>query len=219
MDGHGPMPNHPFVDGGSAKIFAEMVTSMDRGVGRVMEALRRAGKDRDTLVVFTSDNGGERYSYNWPFSDQKWTLWEGGIRVPAMMRWLGRIPAGQTTSQVAITMDWTATFLARAGATGDSEHPLDGIDLLGVASGAAPIPRTLYWRQHYSGRPRMCAARQDRWKYLRIGDPEYLFDLENDPGEKGDLAKAQSTRFAKLKEAWERWNAELPPIQQRPVER
>jgi arylsulfatase A-like enzyme len=211
-DGHGSPAKHHFVDGGSAKVYAEMVTSMDRGVGRVMEALNRAGKDRDTLVVFTSDNGGERYSYNWPFSDQKWTLWEGGIRVPAMMRWPGRIEPGGSTDLPAITMDWTATFLARAGLT-KVDPPLDGIDLLPVAGRSAPAGRILYWRQHYpGGRPRMVAARRGKWKYLRIAETDHLFDLENDPGEKGDLAAAQPARLAELKSSWARWNAQLPPF-------
>ncbi len=213
LDGHGPKPTHPFVDGGSAKVYAEMVASLDRGIGRVMEALGRAGKDRDTLVIFTSDNGGERYSYNWPFSDQKFSLYEGGIRVPAAVRWPGRIPAGRTTSQVAITMDWTATFLARAGVDTDPSRPLDGIDLLGVATGAPPVPRTLFWRQHYGGRPRMFAARRAQWKFLRIDDAKHLFDLESDPGERGDLAQAEPARLAELEDAWNQWNAALPPIQ------
>jgi arylsulfatase A-like enzyme len=212
-DGHGPGPSHPFVDGGSAVAFRAMMRSLDRGVGRVMEALGRGGKDRDTLVVFTSDNGGERYSYNWPFSDQKWTLYEGGIRVPAMLRWKGRVPPGRSSSQLVTTMDWTATFLAAAGVAPDPAHPLDGIDLLGVATGAArPVSRTLFWRQHYAGRPRQGAARRDRWKYLRIDDQERLFDLAVDPGEKGDLAKVRPELLAELREAFERWSAELPPL-------
>ena len=77
----------PMVAGGSLAIYAEMVKSMDAGIGRVLQALARAGLERNTLVVFTSDNGGERYSFNWPFSFQKSYLWEGGVRVPAIVRW------------------------------------------------------------------------------------------------------------------------------------
>lgn len=212
-DGHGPKPAHPFVDGGSAKIYAEMVLSMDRGVGRVLEALARAGRDRDTLVVFTSDNGGERYSYNWPFSDQKWTLWEGGIRVPAMMRWPGRIAEGRRTPQLSITLDWLPTFLGAAGVTPVPAPLLDGMDLLGVATGAAAVAdRTLFWRQHYAGRPRMHAARRGRWKYLRIDAKEHLFDLAVDPGEKGNLAEREPEVLAGLKDALDRWAAAMPPL-------
>jgi arylsulfatase A-like enzyme len=101
--GSGPMTN-----GGSLETYAEMMVSMDAGIGRVLDALRRARLERNTLVIFTSDNGGERYSFNWPFSFQKMFLYEGGIRVPAIVRWPGVVPAGAVTDQAAITMDWTA---------------------------------------------------------------------------------------------------------------
>ena len=106
-------------DGGSLAAFATMMRSLDEGIGRVLEALQRARRGRiarDTLVIFTSDNGGERYSFNWPFSFQKLYLWEGGIRVPAIVRWPGVVPANRVTDQAAITMDWSATILAAAGA-------------------------------------------------------------------------------------------------------
>ncbi len=93
--------------GGSLKLYAEMMHSLDDGVGRVMKALKGAGLDTNTLVIFTSDNGGERFSYEWPFSGQKGSLFEGGIRVPAIVRWPGVTPANRVTHQMAITMDWT----------------------------------------------------------------------------------------------------------------
>src|SRR6185295_9497773 len=98
--------------GGSLKVFAEMMRSLDDGIGRVITALKVSGLAENTVVIFTSDNGGERYSYEWPFSGRKGDLLEGGIRVPAIARWPGVIPAGSVTHQVAITMDWTATILA-----------------------------------------------------------------------------------------------------------
>lgn len=109
----------PMVLGGSLKVYGEMVKSMDAGIGRVLRALERANLARDTLVIFTSDNGGERYSYNWPFSFQKFDFHEGGTRVPAIVRWPGVVPAGRVTDQAAITMDWTATMLAVSGTTPD----------------------------------------------------------------------------------------------------
>src|SRR5262249_2343460 len=112
--------------GGNPRIYGEMVKSMDAGIGRVLKALRDAGIDRRSLVIFTSDNGGERYSFNWPFSFSKMNLWEGGIRVPAIVRWPSVVPAGRITGQPAITMDWTATILAAAGAKGDALYPLEG---------------------------------------------------------------------------------------------
>ena len=75
------------VEGGSLKVYASLVRSMDAGIGRVLQALARAKLERETLVIFTSDNGGERYSFNWPFSSGKMSLWEGGTRVPAIVRW------------------------------------------------------------------------------------------------------------------------------------
>ena len=105
--------------GGSLPIYGAMMTRMDAGIGRVLAALKRAKIDRQTLVIFTSDNGGERYSYNWPFSFQKGFLFEGGIRVPAIVRWPGVIPAGRVTEQAAITMDWSATLLAVTGTAAD----------------------------------------------------------------------------------------------------
>ena len=109
---HGP---GPMTAGGSRAIYGAMMKSMDAGIGRVLKALARAKLERDTLVIFTSDNGGERYSFNWPFSFAKGNLWEGGTRVPAMVRWPGVIAAGQVTEQAAITMDWTAMILAATG--------------------------------------------------------------------------------------------------------
>src|SRR6059036_4164059 len=111
------------VEGGSLKIYAAMMKSMDGGIGRVLKALDRAKLGRNTLVIFTSDNGGERYSFNWPFSFQKFNLWEGGIRVPAIVRWPGVVPAGRTTEQAATTMDWTATILGVTGTTANPAYP------------------------------------------------------------------------------------------------
>src|SRR5262245_10233304 len=124
---HGP---GPMTAGGSLKIFGTMMTRMDAGIGRVLKALERAKIERDTLVIFTSDNGGERYSYNWPFSFQKMYLNEGGTRVPAIARWPGTIPAGRVTDQAAITMDWTATILGVTGSQADPAYPLDGENVL-----------------------------------------------------------------------------------------
>src|SRR5688572_17283964 len=122
--------------GGSLKMYAEMMRILDEGVGRVMQALRAAGKERNTLVIFTSDNGGERFSYQWPFSGRKGDLLEGGIRVPAIARWPGVIPANRVTRQMAISMDWTATILAATGTKPADGYALDGIDLLPIVKGS-----------------------------------------------------------------------------------
>ena len=142
--------------GGSLQIYGAMMKRMDAGIGRVLEALDAREDRSQTLVIFTSDNGGERYSYNWPFSFQKCYLFEGGIRVPAIARWPGVIPADRVTEQAAITMDWSATLLAVTGTAADSSSPLDGEDLMAVCRAHGPYDRTLFWRTA----PRGCPRRQ-----------------------------------------------------------
>ena len=201
--GAGPMTN-----GGSLKIFSTMMKRMDIGIGRVLKALDRANMTRDTLVIFTSDNGGERYSFNWPFSFAKGYLNEGGLRVPAIARWPGVIPAGRVTDQAAITMDWTATILGVTGTTADPTLPLDGEDLMPICTGQRqPYDRSLYWR--VIG---LNAARVGNWKYLKDASGEHLFDLANDPGEKSDLASKQRERFATIRRQYQDWVANMLPL-------
>jgi arylsulfatase A-like enzyme len=205
--GHTTHGSGPMVAGGSLPIYASMVKSMDAGIGRVLGALRRARLDRRTIVIFTSDNGGERYSFNWPFSFQKFHLWEGGIRVPAIVRWTGTIPAGRLTDQPVVTMDWTATILAAAGTAPDAGYPLDGQDVMSVCTGARdPFERTLFWRTEARA-----AARIDKWKYLSDGGSEQLFDLTIDPGEKNDLRAAHADVFARIKAQYDDWNSRMLP--------
>jgi len=196
-----------YADGGSLKIFTAMVQRLDQGVGRLLAALEDAGLARDTFVVFTSDNGGERYSYNWPTSDYKGSLHEGGIRVPAIVRWPGRVPVGRVTDQTVITMDWTATMLALGGAQADPRYPLDGVDLLPLCQ-ARPVhfDRTLFWRTLEAE-----AAREGAWKYLRTEKEELLFDIPNDTGERADLAPYQPEKLAQLRERFRQWNAGMLP--------
>jgi arylsulfatase A-like enzyme len=192
--------------GGSLKIYAEMMRSLDEGVGRVLGALDSSGLARTTLVIFTSDNGGERFSFNWPFTGGKFELFEGGIRVPAILRWPGVVPAGRTTPQVAITMDWTATILAAAGARAHPSYPLDGVDLLPVARGARPaFERTLFWRNGAQG-----AARAERWKYLKVDDKtERLFDLSADEREQADFRASRPLEFERLRGEYMKWDAQM----------
>jgi arylsulfatase A-like enzyme len=196
------------VEGGSLKIFATMMRRMDAGIDRVVKALDSAGIARDTLVIFTSDNGGERYSFNWPFSFAKGDLHEGGLRVPAIVRWPGVIPAGRVTDQAAITMDWTATILGVTGTKADASLPLDGENLMPVCTGQrAPYDRTLFWR--VTG---INAARVGSWKYLQNESGEYLFDLADDPGEKVDLRSAHLDRFESIRKQYQTWAAQMLPL-------
>jgi arylsulfatase A-like enzyme len=196
-----------YAEGGSLRVFAAMMQRLDEGVGRLLRALEDAGQGRDTFVVFTSDNGGERYSYNWPASDGKGSLQEGGIRVPAIVRWPGRVPAGRTADQGVITMDWTATMLAVGGAAPNPGYPLDGVDLLPLCRGEpAHFDRTLFWRTREQD-----AARRGRWKYLRTDKEESLFSIPDDPGERADLADYDPRTLASLREEFRRWNNQMLP--------
>ena len=196
-----------YADGGSLRVFAAMMQRLDEGIGRLLGALEDAGQSRDTFVVFTSDNGGERYSYNWPASDGKTSLQEGGIRVPAIVRWPGRVPAGRTADQSVITMDWTATMLGVGGAAPDPGYPLDGVDLTPLCRGQpARLERALFWRTRAQD-----AARRGRWKYLRSGDDDMLFDIPNDPGERADLDIYQPQALTSLREEFRRWNSQVLP--------
>jgi arylsulfatase A-like enzyme len=196
-----------YADRGSRAVFTAMMQRLDEGVGRLLGALRDAGLERDSLVVFTSDNGGERYSYNWPLSDAKGSLHEGGIRVPAIVRWPGRVPAGHTTDQSTITMDWTATLLTVGGATPDPAYPLDGLDLSPLWRGApGRFDRTLFWRTREED-----AARRGRWKYLRAEHRESLFDIPSDPGEAADLAAYEPETLTSLRTDFGEWSKQMLP--------
>jgi arylsulfatase A-like enzyme len=197
----------PMTDGGSLGAFAKMMLSMDANIGRLLEALDRAGLARNTVVIFTSDNGGERYSYQWPFSFQKLYLNEGGIRVPAIVRWPGVVAPNGVTDQPAITMDWTATILALAGATPDPRYSLDGESLLPTLRGEREVyERALFWRTRTRE-----GARIGDWKYLKDGDDERLYDLAVDVGEKTDLKTKQPAAFTRVKGRYDAWAGEMLP--------
>jgi arylsulfatase A-like enzyme len=196
-------------DGGNLDTYARMVRALDDGVGRVLAELDAQGLSDNTIVVFTSDNGGERFSDNWPFTGQKSELLEGGIRVPAIVRWPVRVRRG-TTDQVAITMDWLPTLLDVAGAKADPAFPSDGDTLLPTLTGdRAAYARTLYWR-YASNEQR--ALRVGDLKYLKIRDNEYLFDLARDVRERANLASLQPQKLAELRRNWEHWNEQMLPI-------
>jgi arylsulfatase A-like enzyme len=193
--------------GGSLKLYAEMMRSLDEGVGRVTQATRGAGIDGKTLVIFTSDNGGERFSYQWPFSGAKGDLLEGGIRVPAVVRWPGIVPANRVTQQMAITMDWTATILAAAKADVSAQHSFDGIDLLPVLKGSSPVfDRTFFWRIYARD-----AVREGKWKYVRDGEVRRLFDLSLDQHEQADFSHKHSEVLQRLMSEFDKWNDKMLP--------
>ena len=196
-------------EGGSPRVFAEMVATMDQGIGRVLDALARTGLAQDTLVIFTSDNGGERYSNMWPLVGRKRDLLEGGLRVPLIVSWPGRIAAARACGQVSIGMDLPATCLSAAGVPAPAATPLDGVDLLPQLAGAAEVERTLYWRMRD---PEQRAIRRGRWKYLLIDGKEFLFDLDYDCRERTDFAEQHADLLVELRSEWERWSTGMLPM-------
>jgi len=190
--------------GGSPAIYAAMMKSLDLAVGNIMKALDDEHLANQTIVIFTNDNGGERYSDNGGLAKGKSTLWEGGIRVPAFVRWPGKIKPGIITQQVAITMDWTKTILSAGGAKAHKDFLLDGINLLPILTGEKKnLERTFYWRTFQ--RSRQKAIRDGNWKYLQDAEGEYLFNMIADPGEKNDVKAGEETLFKRLKQKYADW--------------
>jgi arylsulfatase A-like enzyme len=196
--------------GGNVDTYRRMIHHMDEGIGWVMQALERHGLADDTLVVFTSDNGGERFSDNWPLVGGKMDLTEGGIRVPWIAHWPAAIAPGGVSTQHCMTMDWSATFLDAAGVGAHPDYPLDGMSLLPVLRDSkAAFARPLHWRMNHRGQR---ALREGRWKYLRVDGHDYLFDLEADERERANMGGREPQRLEKMRAAWEAWNAGMPAI-------
>jgi arylsulfatase A-like enzyme len=186
-----------------------MTERIDRGVGEMLAALEKAGVADDTLFIFSSDNGGERLSDNRPLFNHKQSLWEGGIRVPCLMRWPHGLPKGKVTRQPAITMDLTATILAACGASPPTEKKLDGVDLLPLLRGEQePLERTFYWRVSRTDRHQK-AIRKGKWKYVLDGALPLLFDLENDVGERVDLGYRNLDKLHELEKLLAEWEKEM----------
>ena len=196
--------------GGNIHTYRRMIHHMDEGIGRIAQALRRAGVERDTLLVFTSDNGGERFSDNWPLVGGKMDLTEGGIRVPWIVRWPAVVAPGGSSEQHCLTMDWSATLLAAAGVAADAAHPLDGLSLLPVLRDAGHrFERPMAWRMKHRGQR---AYRRGDWKYLRVDGHDYLFNLAADERERANQAPQQPERLAALRQEWVDWEATMPAL-------
>ena len=197
-----------FVKNGSTSTYAVMMKTLDDEVGKIMKALDDAHLSDQTIVIFTNDNGGERFSDNGGLSNGKGTLWEGGIRVPAFISWPGKTKGGTVTKQPIITMDWTATILSAGGAKTPASFPLDGIDLMPIITGSKqPIDRTFYWKRFQGNKQK--AMRDGNWKYLQDEKGEYLFDLVNDQAEKKDVKETHKDIFDRLKKKYQEWEKTL----------
>ena len=185
--------------------YRSMVEAMDAGVGQILQALQRAGVANDTLLIFTNDNGGEWLSDPGPLSDRKGTVYEGGIRVPALVRWPGRIPAGRVSGQPAITFDWSASILAAAGITPPANY--DGINLIPMLAGQQPdVERTFFWRA-VPGNRNQRAVRRGDWKLIVDTYHTKVFNVRQDPGERRDLTNSRqdiARQLCGLLSAWSR---------------
>ena len=196
--------------GGNIHTYRRMIHHMDEGIGWLVAALRETGQLDNTLIVFTSDNGGERFSDNWPLVGGKMDLTEGGIRVPYIAHWPAMIPPGTVTDQHCLTMDWSATMLELGGAPALPDWPLDGVSLAPVLRDPqATFARPMHWRMNHRGQR---ALRDGPWKYLRVDGHDYLFDIPADERERANHASRQPERLAAMRTAWEAWNATMPPI-------
>jgi arylsulfatase A-like enzyme len=189
--------------------YVRMLERADEGIGSILTALDRHDLSRNTLVIFTNDNGGEWLSRNAPFSHRKSTLWEGGIRVPLILRWPGRLPAGKTSTQVAITMDLTASIVAVTRTAVPPGQRFDGVNIIPSLTGESPvIERELFWRIVRPDRLQK-AVRTGQWKLLMDGRHYLLFDLQNDREERDDLAARHPELVLKLKRLLADWEHDV----------
>ncbi len=197
------------------KTYAAMVSALDDGIGRILEAIDRRGLAENTLVVFLSDNGGPfkvNGSRNLPLRDGKGSPFEGGIRVPFAMRWTGTLPAGVDYTKPVISLDIAATILARAGVEPPRDKPLDGVDLLPYLTGKndGRPHDVLYWRWFGSN---TAAIREGDYKWIANGKEKppqtYLFDVEHDISESRNLVSGEADRAARLQAKWEAWASQM----------
>ena len=198
------------------RVYAAMVRSVDRSVGRVLQALKDAGLDDNTIVIFTSDNGAPGYlgipDMNKPFRGWKLTLFQGGLRVPYVAKWPGRIAPGSRYAAPMSYIDILPTLVAAAGGQMPQDRVIDGVNLLPLlATGAALQPaRPLFWRD---GPYR--AVQHEGWKLIESSRPlkDWLFNLREDPTEQRNLAASQPQRLAQLKAMQQAHHAPMPPSQ------
>lgn len=189
------------------RTFAAMLSAMDDNVGLVLSKIRALGLENDTFIAFVSDNGGptpNTTSSNGPLNGYKAQVWEGGIRVPFLVQWKGRIPAGKVSDQPIIQLDLHPTALAVAGLKVAAEANFDGVNLLPYLTGEnqrAPH-EALFWR---FGVQR--AVRKGDWKLTDLGAGAKLFNLANDIGEKNDLAATNSVKIQELEADYKAWDA------------
>ncbi len=208
-------PKHKSWQLGDRETYIAMVERMDEGIGQLLAKIESAGLREKTLVVFTSDNGGHIYSSNAPFREGKSSIWEGGTRVPCIVRWPGVLSPGEVSSQVGITMDWAATIRRLAGLERDPAGE-DGIDIMPLLTGELPAQsRTLFWKRK-KGPVRKSieegrAVRQGAWKLVEQSESgeRFLFHLESDPGETENQIVKHPELAMTLSGLLDEWEAEV----------
>ena len=184
------------------RVYAAMIRALDRGVGKVLDELKKEGLDDNTLVIFTSDNGGANYigldNINKPYRGWKATFFQGGIRVPFFMRWPSHIPAGSRYAEPVAHVDIFGTAAAAAGVAEPQDRIMDGRNLLKFANGEETRDphKSLYWR---SGDYKVLLSGD--WKLQSSQRPrkDWLFNLKNDPTERNNLASSQPEKLAEMK--------------------
>jgi N-acetylgalactosamine-6-sulfatase len=196
-------------------VYAAMIERMDQAVGRILDTLNELDAAANTLVIFASDNGGTRSARQGGLRGYKGSTFEGGIRVPCIVRWPGVLPENLTTGQVAVTMDLTASMVRAAGATLPVDRPFDGLDILQrFQTGRLPVARTLYWRGR-RGASTWRAVRDGALKYVSHEDgqrlEEHLFDLDKDMGETNDLLASRPQEAARLRRLLASWEDQVRP--------
>jgi arylsulfatase A-like enzyme len=209
-----PVPEAEY-NKGSRETYAAMVEQMDQGIGRILKEINDAGLVDNTLVVFMSDNGANRTGNNSLFSGFKGNLFEGGIRVPCIVKWPGVLAEGVVSDQPCMTMDFSCSIVRAAGTKPPAGRKFDGIDILQAVEKNEPVlKRTLFWRAR-RGQWTRKAVRDGSLKYISLqnGDDvkEYLFDLERDPAEKNNLFYKQTDDVRRLKTLLRKWEQEVKP--------
>ena len=184
--------------------YASMVEAADSGVGQILTSLDRLNLTSNTLVIFTNDNGGEWLSDGGPLFNRKWTVWEGGIRVPAIVKWPGHIRAGSVSDQPAVTFDWSASIIAAAGAAIPARY--EGIDVLPILEGrAARVERTFFWRSAPNSNRTQQAVRQGDWKLVVDANHMLLFNVREDIGERKDMTAKRPDIVRRLRALLTEW--------------
>ncbi len=185
--------------------YMAMVTCMDDAIGEILDALGELGLEKNTLIIFFSDNGGSRTGDNAPLRGGKASLWEGGVRVPFIARWPGRIPANTVTDEFLSSLEIFPTLVAVAGAKTPEGVTLDGFDMLPVLQGRDHSSRKeVFWERRDNR-----AARVGNNKWVAVGKNESLFDLARDTGEQKDLSQAEPEVLRRLGSRFAAWRKEM----------